>query len=364
MQVSDYSSDNDTTSILPEEPLFKSLAPEAAEQQDYIFPIESIQKKSKLPWSKRIFSKSKKQKSSSVMILNNNSNNNNDDDDEKVDDTISIDQVRQNHSKFNLSSLFFRKQNINVLKKNKSAVNLSTPAKDASPFTSTETLMSTYYNKGANDTSKATAETKGPNNFSNNRLPIHKERAIYKQSHLKLTHPRRPLHDQVMISNLMFWYLSIINHSNNSSLFCENASLARKTYGIPIAGANRRGTRRKNSNQIRHQSKNPASIPQRVGSKTHPKSRHHQRTKYTSLGSDESDDSDDDDDDSSSDEEDLDGAEKVHNHKYRNHANIQNHSTRLQHHQKPHRTATHIKSQDSSEEEDDVPLAMYKPKRS
>ncbi|KAJ8659976.1 hypothetical protein O0I10_004202 [Lichtheimia ornata] len=41
------------------------------------------------------------------------------------------------------------------------------------------------------------------------RLPLHIERAIYHLSHVKLTNPKRPLHHQVMISNFMFWYLSI-----------------------------------------------------------------------------------------------------------------------------------------------------------
>ncbi|KAF7723092.1 hypothetical protein EC973_002376 [Apophysomyces ossiformis] len=43
------------------------------------------------------------------------------------------------------------------------------------------------------------------------RLPLHIERGIYRLSHMKLSNPRRPLREQVMISNLMFWYLSIIN---------------------------------------------------------------------------------------------------------------------------------------------------------
>jgi Activator of mitotic machinery Cdc14 phosphatase activation C-term len=43
------------------------------------------------------------------------------------------------------------------------------------------------------------------------RFPVHIERAIYRLSHYKLSNPRRPLHHQVLISNLMFWYLSIIN---------------------------------------------------------------------------------------------------------------------------------------------------------
>ncbi|KAL5492162.1 hypothetical protein ACEPAI_3609 [Sanghuangporus weigelae] len=46
------------------------------------------------------------------------------------------------------------------------------------------------------------------------RYPIHVERAIYRLSHIKLANPRRPLYEQVLISNLMFWYLGVINKSN------------------------------------------------------------------------------------------------------------------------------------------------------
>ncbi|KAG8907333.1 hypothetical protein FRB99_004580 [Tulasnella sp. 403] len=55
------------------------------------------------------------------------------------------------------------------------------------------------------------------------RYPIHVERAVYRLSHIKLANPRRPLYEQVLISNLMFWYLGVINKvtpappSNSSS---------------------------------------------------------------------------------------------------------------------------------------------------
>ena len=47
------------------------------------------------------------------------------------------------------------------------------------------------------------------------RYPIHVERAIYRLSHIKLANPRRPLYEQVLISNLMFWYLGVINKAQN-----------------------------------------------------------------------------------------------------------------------------------------------------
>ncbi|PWN50557.1 hypothetical protein IE53DRAFT_88776 [Violaceomyces palustris] len=61
------------------------------------------------------------------------------------------------------------------------------------------------------DRSAAGAYGKGPLTYY--RYPIHIERAVYRLSHIKLANPRRPLYEQVLISNLMFWYLSIINRS-------------------------------------------------------------------------------------------------------------------------------------------------------
>ena len=52
-------------------------------------------------------------------------------------------------------------------------------------------------------------QPQGVNNYS--RYPIHVERAIYRLSHIKLANPRRALYEQVLISNLMFWYLGVIN---------------------------------------------------------------------------------------------------------------------------------------------------------
>ncbi|OCF79169.1 hypothetical protein I204_01116 [Kwoniella mangroviensis CBS 8886] len=45
------------------------------------------------------------------------------------------------------------------------------------------------------------------------RYPIHVERAVYRLSHIKLANARRPLYEQVLISNLMFWYLGVIGRN-------------------------------------------------------------------------------------------------------------------------------------------------------
>ncbi|KAI9025938.1 hypothetical protein CLU79DRAFT_844484 [Phycomyces nitens] len=56
-----------------------------------------------------------------------------------------------------------------------------------------------------------------PQFINSYRLPIHVERAVYRLSHYKLENPHRPLRHQVLISNFMFWYLSIINQSDSFS---------------------------------------------------------------------------------------------------------------------------------------------------
>lgn len=43
------------------------------------------------------------------------------------------------------------------------------------------------------------------------RFPLHIERAIYRLSHMKLANPRRPLGQQVLLSNFMYAYLNLIN---------------------------------------------------------------------------------------------------------------------------------------------------------
>lgn len=52
------------------------------------------------------------------------------------------------------------------------------------------------------------------NRMNMTRLPLHVEKAIYKLSHYKLANPKRPLCQQVLISNQMFWYLSVIAQNN------------------------------------------------------------------------------------------------------------------------------------------------------
>ncbi|CAI1654666.1 hypothetical protein SEUBUCD646_0M04110 [Saccharomyces eubayanus] len=51
------------------------------------------------------------------------------------------------------------------------------------------------------------------------RLPINVERAIYRLSHLKLSNSKRELREQVLLSNFMYAYLNLVNHT----LYMEQA---------------------------------------------------------------------------------------------------------------------------------------------
>lgn len=58
------------------------------------------------------------------------------------------------------------------------------------------------------------------------RLPINVERAIYRLSHLKLSDPKRELRQQVLLSNFMYAYLNLVNHSLFLQQIEENGGMA------------------------------------------------------------------------------------------------------------------------------------------
>ncbi|KAK2463627.1 hypothetical protein APHAL10511_004378 [Amanita phalloides] len=75
-----------------------------------------------------------------------------------------------------------------------------------------------------------------PNNYA--RYPIHVERAIYRLSHIKLANPRRPLYEQVLISNLMFWYLGVINKTQSPTQQPNGQPPPNSLLGQAMAAAN------------------------------------------------------------------------------------------------------------------------------
>ncbi|KAI8887496.1 hypothetical protein K501DRAFT_268814 [Backusella circina FSU 941] len=339
------------------------------------------EKKSKKSWSRRLFStKSKKMHDPMRLGVD-------EMDRPSVDD---IDDGRpHNGGKFNFSSLFSSKKysSYGSLRKKKSSASSSSSSglERNSPYSSsTDTLVP------PKDVHLA--------NFNYTRLPIHTERAVYRLSHIKLTHPRRPLRDQVMISNLMFWYLSVINQpgcntnneieqpdntlysNNNSDSFCNaknsannSMALIKKAYGIPTTGTNKaRGFKKRSNKRLRQQStrsanSNAMDLIKKSGGDS--KSLSQRRYTRTSNSSSEESDGDDDDDISLTDEdEDIDSMiiikeeEKKPKKKYSlfKYAKGNNHSNGasswLPSFSSP-------KPPSPRQDEDDIPLAMYKKSR-
>lgn len=110
--------------------------------------------------------------------------------DEKSNDNTTT--TASNNKRFTLSSLFSRKSKSNNNHNNQ----------NNGTYTTNFELF--------NDDPKKAPKDFQLNRMYMTRLPLHVERAIYKLSHVKLANPRRPLHEQVLISNQMFWYLSVI----------------------------------------------------------------------------------------------------------------------------------------------------------
>ena len=80
------------------------------------------------------------------------------------------------------------------------------------------------------------------------RYPIHVERAIYRLSHIKLANPRRPLYEQVLISNLMFWYLGVINNKGQANGTGPNQSQAKEPQQQQGTGPHPQGGQDTDSN--------------------------------------------------------------------------------------------------------------------
>jgi hypothetical protein len=78
-----------------------------------------------------------------------------------------------------------------------------------------QALLGTSKSSKANAGSTSPGLAPGVDGNPYARYPIHVERAIYRLSHIKLANPRRPLYEQVLISNLMFWYLGVINKAQS-----------------------------------------------------------------------------------------------------------------------------------------------------
>ncbi|PWA02779.1 hypothetical protein BB558_001062 [Smittium angustum] len=93
---------------------------------------------------------------------------------------------------------------------------------------------------------------KNPSFFSNKpikknqlpvRYPLHIEREIYQMAGYKLQNPRRPLAQQVLLSNMMFWYLDLINPFKNNNLTIESNSQVQQNVKKDSSNANNNNNR-------------------------------------------------------------------------------------------------------------------------
>ncbi|KIO26625.1 hypothetical protein M407DRAFT_243632 [Tulasnella calospora MUT 4182] len=108
---------------------------------------------------------------------------------------------------------------------------------------------------GASKSSKNQMRPPSPNLTNNyTRYPIHVERAVYRLSHIKLANPRRPLYEQVLISNLMFWYLGVINKVTPPTPAANNNQVTAGGAGSPNSeGGAGAGEDREKSEGDRHE---------------------------------------------------------------------------------------------------------------
>lgn len=193
---------------------------------------------------------------------------------------------------FNISSLFSRSPLSSSSSTTTTSYKKSTDSK-GKKTTSKSVLLSNApsTNNLSKDTFPSVVNTPKKdiqlNGYNHTRLPIHTERAIYRLSHLKLSNPRRPLCDQVTISNLMFWYLSIISQQNNSM---ENEFSSTSSLLDPTTGANSIGFTDKENNamakkvsRIKLQQQQPPSL--RGSSKKYTSNNNNnRRVRYHQIG--------------------------------------------------------------------------------
>lgn len=69
------------------------------------------------------------------------------------------------------------------------------------------------------------------------RYTIQTERAIYRLSHFKLNNPKRPLHQQVTISNMMYWYLSVSERELYQNYVNQRQPISKQATFAPPPGA-------------------------------------------------------------------------------------------------------------------------------
>ncbi|GAN09980.1 hypothetical protein MAM1_0309c09513 [Mucor ambiguus] len=203
--------------------------------------------------------------------------------------------IDDRQEKFNISSLFSRKSSSPSSKKSNQNNNINNNSKSLD-----------CTSKAKNDSCTLSKNTVS---FNYTRLPIHTERAIYRLSHLKLTTPRRPLRDQVIISNLMFWYLSIVSTNctttENEPAPMEHLVMTKKACRMQQQQIHHK--KRRMRNQVRPENSNAMDIITKQQKKPHQHRPHVNKKTAIRLysnnsSSEEEDDEDGDDTDTDSDD--------------------------------------------------------------
>ncbi|KAI9592046.1 hypothetical protein BDF19DRAFT_452985 [Syncephalis fuscata] len=165
----------------------------------------------------------------------------------------------------------------------------------ASPATPNQTLLDGMSATGDSANARSTLPPMRYTNY--NRFPIHIERAIYRLSHVKLSNPRRALNEQVLISNMMFWYLSLISQQTGMNASTEPSAqdgrVARETAAVKSRVAKGAGGRKKKSSNKRQAPAAPL-----LGQEfTTPAYNGYRSSASASPSASEDDDDDDDEDD-------------------------------------------------------------------
>ncbi|MBW0469143.1 hypothetical protein O181_008858 [Austropuccinia psidii MF-1] len=130
------------------------------------------------------------------------------------------------------------------------------------------------------------------------RLPIHVERAVYRLSHIKLANPRRPLYEQVLISNLMFWYLGVINKTQAGTV--PNSQSNSNHHHIATNSKNNRPSKPQAS-PMKNRQKKPANQKKLESKTPNEKLKNNQNKKIKATDGKNLSSEDEDEDESESD---------------------------------------------------------------
>ncbi|KAI8048554.1 hypothetical protein BDF22DRAFT_702752 [Syncephalis plumigaleata] len=182
--------------------------------------------------------------------------------------------------KTGMTSFFFSTSRSKHKNGSNRSANDDTPSSNASSTTATPTTPTPADGSSGNN-----------NNDNNSHLATD---TIYRLSHVKLSNPRRALVEQVLISNMMFWYLSLISQQSGMSSTSESPNeqrAAREAAAVKSRVAKGAGGRKKKSGGKRKQPAAPLLGQEFTAPIAHNNNYHSSAS--TSASEDDGDDEDD-----------------------------------------------------------------------